>query len=655
MTTNATANTATDSSRSGVRFVTAALLRRRRALAAMLAWSLLETAPVFASGRIVATALDDGFLRGRFVTGLVWLLVLGAITACGAIGTRGMYPRLGDVVEPLRDELVTAVVRGALARACDGDANADRGPLGAAPVARLTRQVETVRDVIAGQLLVVRQFAVTGVAVCLGLASLAAPLAALVAVPLVLALLGFTLLLKPMIARQRAVFLAEEQVAALCGTAVEGLRDITAAGVERRIADGVDSVIEEQYRLSRALAAYGAARRAIVVFGGNVPMLLILFAARSLLSRGLTAGALVGALTYVTVNLEPALRTLVQGVGASALRLSVAIRRLAEGGLADADPTPPTDTAPYTDATPPADTTLHLDAAPPPTTIPAPTPQLARPTPALESTDLCFRYGPHADPVIADLALSIAPDEHLAIVGPSGSGKSTLLSLLAGLLQPESGRIQLLGSPLDATARSQLPELRVLIPQQAYVFAGSVRENLAYLRPDAIDTELAQAADRIGASALLDRLGGLDASVVPALLSAGERQLIALVRAYLSRAPITMLDEATCHLDHAAERRAEAAFRDRPGALILVAHRIGSARRADRILLLDGARTDLGTHRELARRSPQYAELVGHWDTNSTNISWAAATSAGSAPASRSMSKPRETATPSRAIRESTG
>jgi ATP-binding cassette subfamily C protein len=89
--------------------------------------------------------------------------------------------------------------------------------------------------------------------------------------------------------------------------------------------------------------------------------------------------------------------------------------------------------------------------------------------------------------------------------------------------------------------------------------------------------------------------------------------LLTLVRAYLSPAPVLLLDEATCHLDHAAERRAEAAFRARPGAVILVAHRIGSARRADRVLLLDGDRTDLGTHDELAARSLQYAELVGHW------------------------------------------
>ncbi len=615
--TGAVAMTASadDPVRAAVRFVVAAVLRQRRALAALLGWSLLESAPAFASGRLVAAALDEGFLRGRFTAGLVWLLVLGAVTVCGAFGTRQMYPRLGDVVEPLRDVLVGAVVRGALARACSGAA--DGGPFGAAAVARLTRQVETVRDVVAGQLLVVRQFAVTGIAVCLGLASLAAPLAALVIGPLLVALLGFALLLRPMIARQRAVFLAEERVAQLCGTAVEGLRDIAAAGVERRVADEVGAVIGQQYRLSRALAGYGAARRAIVVFGGNVPLLLILLAARPLLRHGLSAGALVGALTYVTVNLEPALRTLVQGVGSSALRLSVAVRRLAEGGLDTSEPEQATTgTGAGTGAAAVAESVVEsvVEGGAETGAAAAQTATTGRAGAAIESARLRFRYGPHADPVVADLSLSVGRGEHLAIVGPSGSGKSTLLSLLAGLLPPQSGEIRLFGEPLDAIAPARLPRLRVLLPQQAYVFAGTVRENLTYLRPDASERELARAAERIGAEALVDRLGGLEGPVVPARLSGGERQLVALTRAYLARAPLALLDEATCHLDHGAERRAEAAFRERPGALVVVAHRIGSARRADRVLLLDGADSDLGSHRELVRRCAQYAHLVGQWD-----------------------------------------
>ncbi|MBS2964114.1 ABC transporter ATP-binding protein [Actinocrinis puniceicyclus] len=567
-------------------------MRRRRALAALLAWSVLESAPALVSGRFVAAALDEGFLRGRSAVGLLWLLALGGATALGALGTRAVYPRLGDVVEPLRDALVTALVRAALTRACDG--TADSGPRGAAPVARLTRQVETVRDVVAGQLLVVRQFAATAVAVCLGVASLAPALAAVVLGPLLLALLGFAVLLKPMIGRQRAAFLAEERAAQLTGACVEALRDITAAGAEPRVAASVGAAVDEQYRLSRALAGFGAARRAIVVFGGNVPLLLILLAAQSLLRRGLTVGALVGALTYVTVNLEPALRTLVQGVGASALRLSVAVRRLAEGGLAQDGPVQPdVDAGDGNGTTAPRIATSRR--------------------PVLAASGLWFRYGPQADPVVAELDLSIAAGERLAIVGPSGAGKSTLVNLLAGLLSPDAGHVTVLGEPLAAIPAPRLPSLRTLLPQEAYVFAGTVRENLVYLRPDATDAQIGAAAERIGAAPLLDSLGGLDAHLVPARLSPGGRQLIALVRGYLSRAPLLLLDEATCHLDQGAELRAEAAFRERPGALVLVVHRIGSARRADRVLLLDGERTDLGTHEDLAARSAQYAEMVGLW------------------------------------------
>ena len=99
----------------------------------------------------------------------------------------------------------------------------------------------------------------------------------------------------------------------------------------------------------------------------------------------------------------------------------------------------------------------------------------------------------------------------------------------------------------------------------------------------------------------------------PAALSAGERQLIALVRAYLSPARLVVLDEATCHLDAVAEERAERAFMARPGSLIVIAHRMTSARRARRILVLDGTRAWLGAHEDLLTDCGLYQELHGHW------------------------------------------
>jgi len=122
-------------------------------------------------------------------------------------------------------------------------------------------------------------------------------------------------------------------------------------------------------------------------------------------------------------------------------------------------------------------------------------------------------------------------------------------------------------------------------------------------------------AEAVGLGPLARRLGGFGAVVDPAVLSQGERQLVALGRAHLSPAPVVLLDEATCHLDPAAEERAENAFARRPGTLVVVAHRISSARRADRVLVMDGVHADCGRHEELLDRSALYRDLVGDWHT----------------------------------------
>ncbi|MFF4394192.1 ATP-binding cassette domain-containing protein [Streptomyces sp. NPDC001480] len=231
---------------------------------------------------------------------------------------------------------------------------------------------------------------------------------------------------------------------------------------------------------------------------------------------------------------------------------------------------------------------------------------------ALALASVTFAYGPASEPVIDGLDLRVPDGGHLAVVGPSGIGKSTLTALAAGLLAPGGGAIRVYGRPVpseEATAR------RVLIPQEAYVHTGTLAENLGHFRAGPVpEEELLAAADAVGLTPVLESLGGPRAPVEPASLSAGERQLIALTRAYLSRAPLALLDEATCHLDPEAEARAERAFAERPGGtLVVVAHRISSARRADRILVMDGRRTAYGTHDELLAASPLYRDLVGGW------------------------------------------
>lgn len=227
-----------------------------------------------------------------------------------------------------------------------------------------------------------------------------------------------------------------------------------------------------------------------------------------------------------------------------------------------------------------------------------------------ELRKVTFAYGPSARPVLDGLDLTVRRGEHLAVVGPSGSGKSTLAAVLAGVVPPTGGEVRWYGRP---TADLDPRSARTLLPQQAYVFTASLRDNLRYLRTDASEQDIAETVDALGLHGLLDRLGGPDAMVEPALLSQGERQLIALGRAHLATAPLLILDEATSHLDPAAEARAETALAARAGTLVVIAHRLTSAARADRILVVDGARTAQGTSAELLESSALYRDLTGTW------------------------------------------
>jgi ATP-binding cassette, subfamily C, bacterial len=145
------------------------------------------------------------------------------------------------------------------------------------------------------------------------------------------------------------------------------------------------------------------------------------------------------------------------------------------------------------------------------------------------------------------------------------------------------------------------------------VFTGTLSDNLTYLADGRASARLDCAVDAFGMRPLVRRLGGYGGTVDSARLSAGERQLVTLVRAYLARAPLVVLDEATCHLDPVAEARIERLFARRGCTLIVIAHRISSALRADRILVLDGPTVLDGTHERLLAESPLYRDLVGHW------------------------------------------
>ncbi|HEY4570355.1 MAG TPA: ABC transporter ATP-binding protein [Kribbella sp.] len=547
-------------------------LRRRPALL-LAVWSVPEILPTAAYGITVAHA-TDAFLAGRSGAGLAWLGGLVLAAGLGSLGARQIYRRLGDLVEPFRDQLVRRVVGDALRRGV-----ADEPTNGA--VSRLNRQVEIVRDTYAGLILVLRTFAVTVAGVVAGLLSLAPIIALLVVPPFLLGFGASLLILGRAAQRVEASLAADEQLTTSAGTAFAGVRDITAAGAEDFAADLVGEPIEAHAAAERALARVAALRMVCFAIGGWMPLLILLAAGPWLVGRGVSTGILLGGLTYILLGLQPALNTVMSALGDSGLRYVVTLARI-------------------------------LDSGPP---VRKPALGVVPHGHDVRLDDVSFAYGAHAEPVLDELDLHIPEGDHLAVVGPSGIGKSTLAALICGLRSPSRGRVLLGRVAPGQLSPELLAQTRVLIPQEAYVFSGSVTANVTYLAPDASQRRIERAIDAVGAEALIDKVGGLDATIRPSELSAGERQLIALVRAYLSPAPLAVLDEATCHLDPEAEKRAEEAFASRPGSLIVIAHRISSALRAQRILVLDGNRAVLGRHPALLQTSPLYRDLLGHWQT----------------------------------------
>ncbi|MFH9136534.1 ATP-binding cassette domain-containing protein [Streptomyces sp. NPDC017524] len=555
-------------------------LRARTGVILRLAgWSLLEFAQTFLGGFGVARALDDGFLAGSPRTGLLWLAVAALAVLPSMPAARGVFGRLADLVEPLRDGLVRRAVSRALSGALDR-----AGDVSTRSLSQVTHQSEIARDGWAGLVLTLRSFVFTAAGAVTGLLALSPALLLIVLPPLVLGAALFLGTLPPMAARQRDYLAADEAFAAHAGLLAASVRDIAAAGAAGRTVAESRTLAEAQLAASRSLARWSGVRVLALAVCGRFPPLLLLLGAPWLLRNGLTPGALVGALTYLTQALAPAVQALMTMLGTAGGRLVVVLDRFTDA------PPPPADDPP-----PPA-----RKAAPPP-----------RGTPVAELRAVSFAYGPGAEPVLDRLSLTIGAGEHLAVVGPSGSGKSTLAAVLAGTERPTGGAVRWRGRPArpaDATS------VRVLLPQHAYVFSGSLRDNLRYLRPDARDREIAAMADALGLDALLSRLGSLDAAVEPDRLSQGERQLIALGRAYLAAPPLLILDEATSRLDPAAETRAELAFGALPGALVVVAHRLSSARRAGRTLVMDGPRTQCGTHGELLGSCALYRDLAGLWE-----------------------------------------
>ena len=374
---------------------------------------------------------------------------------------------------------------------------------------------------------------------------------------------------------------------------LDGIRLITAFNRRRhntvRHHNIVGAHFDANLATSRAQALYGPGTEA---FGIVSQAVILLVGGRMVLRNELSLGEMVAFLLFLTSFFAP-IQTLVQLFN-QYQQGSAAITKLR--GVLGTQPAVPE--RPDAHDLPPVEGQLVLDS-------------------------VTFGYDPdHL--VLREVDLEVAPGEVLAVVGPTGAGKSTVAKLVTRFYDPDFGHVRLDGLDLrDVTLESLRSQVGV-VPQEPFLFNGSIRQNVAFARPDADEAEVRAACTAVGLDRLLDRLpAGIDSPVHErgASLSAGERQLLALARVFLAKPRMLVLDEATSNLDLLSEGVIERALDTvlEGRTAVIIAHRLATVLRADRIAVVDGGRiAEIGTHAELVALGGQYAAMNETWVAQTT-------------------------------------
>ena len=232
----------------------------------------------------------------------------------------------------------------------------------------------------------------------------------------------------------------------------------------------------------------------------------------------------------------------------------------------------------------------------------------------IQYENVTFRYGEGAE-VLKDVNLTIHKGESFALVGPSGGGKTTLCHLLPRFYDVTEGRVTVDGRDVRAVTQESLRRAIGIIQQDVFMFAGTVRENIRYGRPDATDEEVVQAAVRAEIhQEIMAMPDGYDTYIGErgVMLSGGQKQRISIARVFLKDPPILILDEATSALDSVTEQKIQASLDElsHGRTCIIIAHRLSTIRGADRIAVIDGEQiVEQGTHTELMEKNGAYAAL----------------------------------------------
>ncbi|HEV7657304.1 MAG TPA: ABC transporter ATP-binding protein [Mycobacteriales bacterium] len=384
-----------------------------------------------------------------------------------------------------------------------------------------------------------------------------------------------------------------ERIGDLLGAVSEsvvGAQTVRAYAVEDRTADRIDGAIDRHYR-----SAVRAQKTTVMVFTTGELVAALANAAVVVVGvllgvggHGLTAGKLVAFLFLVTLFIAPV--QVASEALSEAQNALASFRRVLD--VVDAEPDV-ADPAPGTPL-PPGPLGVRFDS-------------------------VMFRYPQANRAALVDVDLEIRPRSRVAVVGETGSGKTTFAKLLTRLMDPTSGSVLVGGVPMTEVPFGSLRSRVVMVPQDGFLFDESVADNVRYGRPAATDEEITAA---FGALGLGDWLAGLPDQVRTAVgqrgeaLSVGERQLVAIARAYVADPDVLVLDEATSAVDPATEVRLSRALDSltRGRTTLVIAHRLATAEAADEVLVVDAGRVvQRGPHADLVGQDGPYARLYESW------------------------------------------
>lgn len=553
-------------------------------IAATLLMMVVLSVAGLASPALAQIAIDDGIRQGDkqvLVVAVLLLIGAGLVGWLAGYGQTYLSSWVGErVLLDLRTDVFSHLMRLSVGYH-------ERIPTGVT-VSRLTSDIEALRQLVTDGIttLVVQGLTFVGVIVIL------------FSYDWKLALVAFAIF--PFLAIATAVFRVSsaaayrrtrEKVANVLASlqeTISGIRVVQGFGRQEPAAEAFRAVNDEYREANMQTIRISASYFPVVEFLTAVgTALVLLFGGWRVLDGDLTIGVLVAFLGYVVIFFDP-IQQLSQLYGTFQSAMAALEKTL--GVL---------ETAPSM-VDPPGATDLPAIAG------------------AVSLRDVTFGY--LDEPVVRDIDLEIGAGETVALVGPTGAGKSTLAKLIARFYDPDQGQVLIDGHDLRTVTQSSLRAQLGIVPQEGFLFGGTVAENLRFARPDASHEELRAACAAVGATEFVEALPqGFDTQIEErgSRLSAGQRQLLAFARALVADPALLILDEATSSVDLRTEARIEEAL----GTLlqgrtsIVIAHRLSTIRDADRIVVVeDGRIVEQGSHAELLGSGGRYAQLYTDWE-----------------------------------------